>query len=151
MLHQAASRLRWASVQESGYQPTSSESPRPCPAKDNDRQGCNCDTTTCATVCRYATPRNSQTRFIWYANSNKSQDNPNQATDSPQKETKRGKGYYGYCSLPLVVADPVRRFSLPRSLCCSHRACWERIPCILTPPAQDTVVINCFCFVSIAP
>jgi hypothetical protein len=112
MLHQAASRMRCASVQESCYQPTSSESPRPCPAKDNDRQGCNCDTTACATVCRYATPRDSQARFIWYANSNKSQDNPNQATDSHQKETNRGKGYYGYCSLPLVVADPVRRFSL---------------------------------------
>jgi hypothetical protein len=112
MLHQAASRMRCASVQESCYQPTSSESPRPCPAKDNDRRGCNCDTTACATVCRYATPRDPQARFVWYANSNKSQDNPDQAPNPDQKKPKQGKGHYGYCSLPLVVADPVRRFSL---------------------------------------
>jgi hypothetical protein len=108
MLHQAASRLRCPSVQESCYQPA----PRPCPAKHQNRQGCNCDSTACAPACRYAPPRDPQARFVWYANSNNSQHDPKQSTDPHQKETKRGKGYYGYCSLPLVLADPVRRFSL---------------------------------------
>jgi hypothetical protein len=111
MLHGAASRMRCSAVQETCYQPTSAEKPRPCPAKEKDRRGCDCDTQDCAQICRYATPRDPQARFVWYDGSNKPQDGPNQSTDSEQKR-KRGKGYYGYCSVPLILADPARRFSL---------------------------------------
>ena len=38
MLHQARSRQRCTSVKESCYDPA----PRPCPAKDKGKQGCEC-------------------------------------------------------------------------------------------------------------
>jgi hypothetical protein len=112
MLHDAASRMRCFAVQESCYQPTSAEKPRPCPAKEKDHRGCDCDTQDCAQICRYATPRDPQARFVWYAGSNKPQDSPNQSTAPEQKKRKNGQGRYGYCSLPLILADSARRFSL---------------------------------------
>jgi hypothetical protein len=50
MIHDAASRMRCTSVQDSCYQHTSSTEPRPCPAKEKDdpRRGCDCDTSACA-------------------------------------------------------------------------------------------------------
>ena len=51
MLHHAASRMRCSSVRETCYQPTTSDDPRPCPAKEKERRGCDCDTTACATAC----------------------------------------------------------------------------------------------------
>lgn len=112
LLHQAASRMRCTSVQETCYQPTSPEAPRPCPAQDKERQGCDCDTLECVPVCRYATPREVTARFVWYSGSNQRQDNPNQSTDPTKTKHKRGKGCYGYRSVPLQLADPLRRYSL---------------------------------------
>jgi len=60
MIHDAASQMGCISVQNTCYQPTSLQNPRPCPAKDKDRRGCQCDTSACAQVCRYATPRDPQ-------------------------------------------------------------------------------------------
>jgi hypothetical protein len=109
MIHDAASRMRCASVQASCYQPA----PRPCPAQDKERQGCDCDTLACAQLCRYTTPRDAEARFVWYTGSNQpNQNNPNQANDPAQAHKKRGKGHYGYRSLPLQLADATRRFSL---------------------------------------
>jgi hypothetical protein len=114
MLLHAASRLRCASVQESCYQPTSSDNPRPCPAKQKERQGCDCDTLACAGACRYATPRDAEARFVWYTGSNQPQSSPNRSTDAAQTEQKKeGEPCYGYRSLPLLLADPKRRFHLP--------------------------------------
>jgi len=112
MLHQAASRLRCASVQETCYQPTAPDDPRPCPAQDKGRQGCDCDALDCVSVCHYATPRDPQARFIWYSGSNQRRNNPNQPTDGDKGQQKRGKGCYGYRSLPLQLVDSSRRFSL---------------------------------------
>ena len=109
MIHDAAARMRCASVQASCYQ----QAPRPCPAQDKERQGCDCDTLACAQLCRYATPRDAEARFIWYTGSNQpSQNNPNRASDPAQASKKRGKAHYGYRSLPLQLADASRRFSL---------------------------------------
>lgn len=109
MIHDAASRMRCASVQASCYQ----QAPRPCPAQDKDRQGCDCDTLACAQLCRYATSRDAEARFVWYTGSNQpNQNNPNQANDPAQAPKKRGKARYGYRSLPLQLADATRRFSL---------------------------------------
>jgi hypothetical protein len=112
MLHDAASRLRCASVQEGCYQPTTTAAPRACPAREKGRQGCDCDTLACAEVCKYATPRDAEARFVWYSGSNQRPGNPNQPADPAQKKGKRGRGRYGYRSLPLLLADPVRRFHL---------------------------------------
>jgi hypothetical protein len=114
MLLHAASRLRCASVQESCYQPTSSDNPRPCPAKQKERQGCDCDTLACVEACRYATPRDAEARFVWYTGSNQPETSPNRSTDAAQEDQKKdGEPCYGYRSLPLLLADPNRRFHLP--------------------------------------
>jgi len=112
ILHDAASRLRCASAQEGCYQPTTTDAPRTCPAQKKGRQGCDCDTWVCAEVCKYAPTRDAEARFVWYSGSNQRRGNPNQPTDPAQKKSKRGRGCYGYRSLPLLLADPVRRFHL---------------------------------------
>ncbi len=111
MLHEAASRLRCSAVSETCYQPTTPGKPRPCPAKEKGRRGCDCTTAACAQICRHATPRDPDARFIWYAGSNQP-GNPNQRTDEGKDDHSKGKGVYGYRSLRLQLADPVRRFSL---------------------------------------
>ena len=113
MLHHAASRMRCASVQESCYQPTNSDNSRPCPAQEKERQGCDCDTLACADACRHATPRDAEARFVWYSGSNQPESSPNRSTD-PTKQDKKpdGEPCYGYRSLPLLLADPNRRFHL---------------------------------------
>jgi len=112
MIHDAASRLRCTAVQESCYQPTTPAQPRPCPAKAKDRQGCACDTSACAQICQYATPRDPAARFVYYEGTNQTRPNPNQATDPAQQTKKPGQARYGYRSLPLLLVDPARRFSL---------------------------------------
>lgn len=112
MIHDAASRMHCSSVQASCYQPSTQEAPRPCPAKEKDRQGCDCDTPACARVCRHATPRDPQARFVWYSGSNRSAGNPNSVSDPAGDQKKRGKARYGYRSICLQLADPTRRFSI---------------------------------------
>jgi len=112
MIHDAASRMRCSSVTDTCYQPTSPETPRPCPAKEKGRRGCDCDTTDCAQVCRYATPRDPKARFVWYSGSNQPQHNPNQSTDPTKAKKKRGQGRFGYRTLPVQLIDSPRRFSL---------------------------------------
>jgi hypothetical protein len=92
MIHDTASRMRCTAVQESCYLPTTSDAPRPCPAQEKERQGCDCDTTACASVCRSATPRDPEARFVWYSGSNQPRHNPNQSPNPDQANKKRGKG-----------------------------------------------------------
>ncbi|MFN2243770.1 MAG: hypothetical protein ACK2U2_15865 [Anaerolineae bacterium] len=106
MIHDAASRLRCGCVTDTCYQPTSSDKPRPCPAKEKDLRGCDCDTVKCVSICRRATPRDPQARFIRYRGSNQPD------TDDEQGDPKKGEPRYGYASLPLLLADPTRRFHL---------------------------------------
>ena len=94
-IHNAASRMHCSSVTASCYLPA----PRPCPAKDKGLRGCDCDTPRCALICKRATPWDRAARFVWYTGDN-------------QDDEKEGQGFYGYRSLPLQLADPVRRFSL---------------------------------------
>jgi hypothetical protein len=112
MLHPAASAPRCNAVTQPCYQPTSPHSPRPCAAKEKDRRGCNCDTAACAQMCRHATPRDPLARFVWYSGSNEDHDSPNRPTTEAAASPPKGKGVYGYRSLPLQLADPLRRFSL---------------------------------------
>jgi hypothetical protein len=113
LLHHAASRMRCASVRETCYQPTPPDNPRPCPAKEKERQGCDCDTWACVDACHHATPRDAEARFVWYTGSNQPQSSPNRSTDPAKKDNKKdGEPYYGYRSLPLLLSDPKRRFHL---------------------------------------
>jgi hypothetical protein len=112
MLQQAASRMRCASVQDSCYQPTSVQQPRPCPAKDKEHEGCACDTLACVEACCHATPRDAEARFVHYSGSNRPGPNPNRSTDPAKAGKSPGRDCYGYRSLPLLLVDPVRRFHL---------------------------------------
>ena len=112
MLQEAAAHLRCASVQESCYQPTSSQQPRPCPAKDKHQEGCACDTPACAQACRYATPRDAEARFVHYSGSNRPGPNPNRSTKPTEPAKSHGRTCYGYRSLPLLLVDAPRRFHL---------------------------------------
>lgn len=111
MIHVAASRMDCASVSDTCYQPTSPEQPRPCPARDKEREGCQCDTLACATLCRHAPPRDPAARCVYYAGSNQPGANPNRSTGTTAPPP-RGKLFYGYRSLPLQLADATRRFDL---------------------------------------
>jgi len=111
MIHLAASRMDCTSVSDTCYQPTSPEKPRPCPARDKEREGCRCDTLACATLCRHAPPRDPAARCVYYAGSNQPGANPNRSTGTPAPHP-RGKLFYGYRSLPLQLADATRRFDL---------------------------------------
>lgn len=111
MLHEAASRVRCTAVSATCYQPTSPAQPRPCPAKEKERHGCDCDTPACAQICRHATPRDPDARFVWYAGSNQPE-SPNKRQDEGEHNRPKGKGVYGYRSLRLQLADPYRRFSV---------------------------------------
>jgi hypothetical protein len=114
MLHDAASRMRCAFVQDSCYQPLTTDHPhRPCPATEGDtpHRGCACDSVACAQVCRYATPRDPQARLVVYSGSNRHADGPHQPVSPSPEQKKEGKPRYGYRSLPLQLADPQRRTS----------------------------------------
>lgn len=111
MIHEAASNLRCTSVTDSCYHPTSPTTPRPCPAKEGKRRGCDCDTPACAQICHHAPSRDPQARFVYYSGSNQPS-NPNQRTDKEGNDQPQGKAFYGYRSLPLQLADPQRRFSV---------------------------------------
>ena len=117
MIHDAASRLRCNDVRDSCYQSLTAKSPhRSCPAKDKEHKGCDCDTIACAVACRYATPRDTAARFIFYEGHNQGKDNPNQSTASPAAqetpEKKAGQARYGWRSIPMLLADEERRFGL---------------------------------------
>jgi hypothetical protein len=111
-IHDAASKVRCVSVTASCYQPCTPEKPRPCPAKGKERRGCNCDSLACAQICHQATPRDRESRYIYYTGSNQSENDPNYSTRIEAGEQGSGKARYGYRSLPLRLADPLRRFSL---------------------------------------
>lgn len=112
-IHHAASRMRCVFVQEGCYDPTSVHQPRPCPAKDKDTRGCDCDSTACVQTCRHAPIRDPQARTVYYAGTNPSRhSSPNASTHPTDGEAERGELRYGYRSLALQFAEPNRRFSL---------------------------------------
>ena len=111
-IHEAASQVGCISVTENCYQTCTPAHPRPCPAKEKKRRGCDCNTLACAQICCQATPRDRQARYVWYTGSNQPAEHPNRSIDNQAAEEEHGEGHYGYRSLPLRLADPRRRFSV---------------------------------------
>jgi hypothetical protein len=112
MIHNAASSMRCTSVQDSCYQATCVQNPRPCPAQSKGKRGCSCDTLHCVQACRHAPLRDPQARCVYYAGRNQPTQSPNTASDSSTTHTPKGELRYGYKSLVMQLADPQRRFSL---------------------------------------
>jgi hypothetical protein len=107
MIHDAASRMRCAFVQASCYRPISAGESRPCPAKEKDKPGCDCELFACALSCRRAPARDPEARCVVYAATN----DTNRSTYASLEEEERGELRYGYRSLALQFAEPLRRFS----------------------------------------
>jgi hypothetical protein len=112
LIHDAASRMQCAFVQESCYQPTSPQAPRPCPAKQKDARGCDCDTLHCRQACRHAPIRDPQARSVYYAGTNQPPWTSPHASARSVHHQEKGELRYGYRSLALQLADPQRRFHL---------------------------------------
>ncbi len=110
MLHPAASHMRCTALTDTCYQPA----PRPCPAREKDRQGCACDTPACAQFCQHAPARDPDARYVWYSGSNGPHPSPN--TPQPRATNPNphppGHGVYGYKSLALRLMDPQYRCSV---------------------------------------
>jgi hypothetical protein len=112
-IHNAASRMRCTSVQAACYQPTSSEQPRPCAAKEKGKRGCDCDTAACAQVCCQAPSRDPQARTVYYAGANQPHHaSPNAPAHPAPADAPKGELYYGYRSLPCQFAEWLRRYSM---------------------------------------
>jgi len=108
MIHDAASQMRCAFVQDSCYQPLCAAEHRPCPAQEKNKRGCGCTTVACALSCRHAPLRDAEARCVVYAGSNRS----GLITDVATAEEGQGELRYGYRSLALQLAEPLRRFSV---------------------------------------
>jgi len=105
MLHEARSRMRCSSVQASCYDPA----PRPCPAHEKKKQGCDCTDEECPLICRHATPRDPEARFIAYSGNNKrAKMSPNTPTDGKERRSRRGRMVYGYYSYAGQLLDDER-------------------------------------------
>jgi hypothetical protein len=102
MLHQARSHLRCSSVKAGCYEPA----PRPCPAKEKAKQGCECSGQDCTALCRHATPLDPQARFIVYTGNNKrSKTSPNTPLKKEHRPARTGRMVYGYYSYAGQLLD----------------------------------------------
>ena len=83
--------------------------PRPCPARADGKEGCACDTEACREHCRFATPRDPDAAYVYYAGSNRPGPNPNAPkAGSPQAQSPaqpKGKHAYGYKSKAFNLVD----------------------------------------------
>jgi hypothetical protein len=83
--------------------------PRPCPARAAGKEGCACDTEACREHCRFATPRDPQAAYVYYAGSNRPGPNPNAPQTGAAPEGKpakpAGKHHYGYKSKAFNLVD----------------------------------------------
>jgi len=79
---------------------------RPCPAREAGKEGCACDTDACREHCRFATPRDPQAAYVYYAGSNRPGPNPHAPkTGTPKAGKPRGKHHYGYKSKAFNIVD----------------------------------------------
>jgi hypothetical protein len=108
MLHEARSHMRCSSVQASCYEPT----PRPCPAQDKGKQGCDCDNEDCAAICRHTTPLDPDARFIVYTGNHKrartTPNTPVQPQDRRSRISRMVYGYYSYAG--QLLADDIATY-----------------------------------------
>jgi hypothetical protein len=102
MLHQARSRMRCSSVKAGCYEPA----PRPCPAKEKGKQGCDCRDKDCANACRHATALDPQARLIVYTGNNKqARTSPNTPDQTQARRSRVSRMVYGYYSYAGQLLD----------------------------------------------
>jgi len=102
MLHEARSHMRCSSVKAGCYEPV----PRPCPAKEKGKRGCDCDDEDCAAICRHATPLDPDARFIVYTGDNKrARTSPNTSLQTQGRRSGIRRMVYGYYSYAGQLLD----------------------------------------------
>jgi hypothetical protein len=102
MLHKARSHMRCSSVKASCYEPA----PRPCPAKEKGKQGCECSDEACADICRQATPRDPQARLVVYTGNNeRAKTSPNTPVQPQKRRSRINRLVYGYYSYAGQLLD----------------------------------------------
>jgi hypothetical protein len=102
MLHEARSRMHCSSVKAGCYEPA----PRPCPAKEKEKRGCECNEEACADVCRHTTPRDPEARFIVYTGDNKrARTSPNTPVEKRKQYSRVSRMVYGYYSYAGQLLD----------------------------------------------
>jgi hypothetical protein len=102
MLHEARSRMRCAHVGEGCYQPA----PRPCPAQQKGKRGCDCTTPACAQRCCHTTPLDPEARFVVYSGDNKhATSSPNAPVEDKGTHPRARRFVYGYYSYAGQILD----------------------------------------------
>ncbi len=84
---------------------------RPCPARKAGKEGCACDTPACLNHCRFATFRDPNAAYVYYAGSNQPGHHPNASRDRKLAATSHGKHHFGYKSKAFNIVDD-RLFAL---------------------------------------
>ena len=86
---------------------------RDCPARQAGKEGCACDTPACYEHCRFATWRDPQAAYVYYAGTNPPTPNTPK-THAPahsagegkeQPSSSRGKHHFGYKSKAFNIVD----------------------------------------------
>jgi hypothetical protein len=95
MLHEAHATMRCSKVTDTCYLPTSPRQPRPCPAREAGKDGCDCTRSVCDDACCLTTPRDPEARLIHYSGHNQ----------EGKEDASRGRNVYGYRSYPQVLRD----------------------------------------------
>jgi hypothetical protein len=99
---EARSHMHCSSVKASCYEPA----PRPCPAKEKGKQGCECSHDECANICRQATPRDPQARLVVYTGNNKrAKTSPNTPVQPQNRRSRINRLVYGYYSYAGQLLD----------------------------------------------
>jgi hypothetical protein len=100
MLHAARSHMRCSSVTTSCYTTV----PRPCPAQEKGRHGCDCRAQACKDMCRHATPRDPQARLVVYTAKRK-RTSPNTPVNTQSQRPYPSRMVYGYYSYAGQLLD----------------------------------------------
>lgn len=88
------------------YQNAACFAPRPqrtCAAQADGKTGCACATDACTDHCRYATARDPQAAYVYYAGSNQAGARPDQAAAA--QSTPKGKPHFGYKAKAFELLD----------------------------------------------
>jgi hypothetical protein len=102
MLHEARSRMRCAHLREHCYQPA----PRPCPAQQKGKRGCDCTTPACAQQCDHTTPLDPEARLVVYSGNNKRPTaSPNAPVGEKGTRARTRRFVYGYYSYAGQILD----------------------------------------------
>jgi hypothetical protein len=78
---------------------------RTCAAKQDGKRGCDCDRRACTSHCRFATPRDPEAAYVFYAGSNQPAASPTASTVSDPSRKPRGKRHFGYKSKGFNIVD----------------------------------------------